>query len=183
MDLTASKQKLEEDIRVKKNSIAIHQVTLMMVIFMRIMTSTPKPGSFGKTYDNVPLIQVYGDNLAPREGWLHCEPASRFQRSAVSSCVEKHRGEGSGFPPQKCSRSCIVCYYLEESRYHHVECIKRQSTKKMSKVFNAVQCRSAWKSAEEKVQSLHHRNVENLALFAIWNSPDIIMMPFLCEVQ
>ena len=30
LDLMASKEKLEEDIRVKKNSIAIDQVTVMM---------------------------------------------------------------------------------------------------------------------------------------------------------
>ena len=38
LDLMASKEKLEEDIRVKKNSIAIDQVTVMMLSFMRIVT-------------------------------------------------------------------------------------------------------------------------------------------------
>ena len=36
LDLMASKEKLEEDIRVKKNSIAIDQVTVMMLILIRI---------------------------------------------------------------------------------------------------------------------------------------------------
>ena len=38
LDLMASKEKLEEDIRVKKNSIAIDQVTVMMLSFMIIVT-------------------------------------------------------------------------------------------------------------------------------------------------
>ena len=44
LDLMASKEKLQEDIRVKQNSIAIDQVTVTMLIFMRIVTSRPKPG-------------------------------------------------------------------------------------------------------------------------------------------
>ena len=40
LDLMASKEKLEEDIRVKKNSIAIDQVTLMVLILITIVTRT-----------------------------------------------------------------------------------------------------------------------------------------------
>ena len=65
LDLMASKEKLEEDIRVKKNSIAIDQVTVMMLIFMRIVTRTPKPDNcalctmymLGKAHKNDHLIE------------------------------------------------------------------------------------------------------------------------------
>ena len=40
LDLMASKEKLEEDIRVKKNSIAIDQVTVMVLILITIVTRT-----------------------------------------------------------------------------------------------------------------------------------------------
>ena len=40
LDLMASKQRLEEDIRVKKNSIAIDQVTVMVLILITIVTRT-----------------------------------------------------------------------------------------------------------------------------------------------
>ena len=50
LDLTASKQKLEEDIRVKKNSIAIDQVTL----FYRYLHSNHDKHT--KTYPNQVIL-------------------------------------------------------------------------------------------------------------------------------
>ena len=90
LDLMASKEKLEEDIRVKKNSIAIDQVAIRL-------------------HKGLSVIQVYGDNPALREDWLHSGQASRFQPSAVLSCVERHRGEGSGFQQKYREILCIVC--------------------------------------------------------------------------
>ena len=84
------------------------------------------------------MIQVLGDNLSPREGWLHCEPASRFQRNVVSSCVEKLRGEGSGCPLQKCKNLVLCAIWNSPDAVSLWIGLHVEAQKRMAKVSNEV---------------------------------------------
>ena len=96
LDLMASKQKLEEDIRVKKNSIAIDQVFVSILMMFCCLLG----------------ISILFSNMASDIDFLlraelrHYEPASRSPRSAVLWFVARLRGGGSEFQ-QRCEETYL----------------------------------------------------------------------------
>ena len=95
LDLMASKQKLEEDIRVKKNSIAIDQVfvSILMMFYCLLGISI-----FFNMASDIDFLL--------RAELPHYEPASPSPRSAVLLFVARLRGGGSEFQ-QRCEETYL----------------------------------------------------------------------------